>query len=916
MNHLTKGLALAAALIASVGSTQLQAQDRYAVTGTVADSTGTLLERAMVVALALPDSALTAFATTNADGRFTLQRVPVGDYLLQVQISQFVTQRTPFQVVDQDVNLGATTMAILAYGMEPLVVSVDHVPFQNRRDTLIFNAAAFETRPNASVEDLLRRLPGFEVDADGGIEVQGEVVEKVLVEGREFFGSDPTIATRGLPADAIDRVEVFDKESDMAEFTGIPDGNEQMTLNLRLTQSAQRGYFGNVAGSLGASETSPAGLSLAQDDVRYDEQLRLNRFTSSTQLALIGSLNNVSRARFSSVAAAGGGGGRGDGGGGGGGGFTRSGSIGLNGSHQFTDDDWLRGSWFFSDLLREQETSRLQQQLLGSNIASTIANDGTTESDTQSHRINLDGQRQFSVGHQMRLRAGLNLSDQAQTQLTDRSTTNAAGMLVNTENSLFSTNQESLSGSANLTWMKRLDSSGRSLVFNAGANLSDPESQGNLASMIEVFGPNSASITDILQTRNQTGRNFTNTQRLALTQPFGSGRTLEVFAQRRDLREEERLSVFDLGSGSPILNPRLSSGLEQTYRYYAGGFRLNRNTEKSRVVIGLQAQRSRLEGTIDGRDDAIENGYTRVLPSADLRVQLSETQNVSFRYSTATREPSMEELQPFQDNTSPTNVYMGNPDLQPEYTHSVNGDWRYFDPFSFLNVFTYARLSRTGDDIVTSRTIDERGFQTLQPVNAGTSWSASGGINFGRPVRPLGINLSIDYSTSLTRRPEFVNGDENRARILGNTVSFQAQNRTKDRFDLSAVARFQLSDVEYSLNDDLDQSYMNSSYTLRGSMYVGDNWTVGGDWAWQRYDPDVFGDVENVALLNLSLSRFVMNEKGSIEISAVDLMNESQVVNFDTSPNSISESRTQALGRYLLIRFNYRLGNLGGRGRR
>ena len=904
----------------------VRAQDGYEVTGVVTDSTGVPLERAMVVALALPDSTLSAFATTNGEGAFTLRRLGAGDYLLQVQLASFTTLRTPFTVLDRDVDVGSSALSVLVYGMDPLVVSVDHVPFRNVRDTLSFNAAAFETRPNATVEDLLRRLPGFEIDADGTIEVQGEVVEQVLVEGREFFGRDPTVATRGLPADAVERVEVFDKESDMAEFTGIPDGDELKTLNLLLTDDAQQGSFGELRTGLGASEATPAELSQADDDVRYDEQIGLNRFSSSSQLALIGSLNNVSRARFSigggsAGGAGGGGGGRGAGAGGtggasAGGGFVRSGILGLNGSYQFTDDDWLRGSYSLSDFARESEIDRLQQQLLGSAVASTISSEGTGVTDSRSHRLDVNAQRQFSAGNQLRLRAGLNTSASTASDVSTRFTVDRDGNVVNTEASNTGTESDARTGSANLTWMKRLDTSGRSLVVNLGANLSEPESTGDLASTTEVARPNGAVTTDLLQRQSASGRVFSNSQRIALTQPLGGGRTLEVFGLRRDVREEERRAVFDVSSPNPVLVDALSSGLEQTYGYFRGGFRLNRNTPTSRFVLGLEAQRSNLEGIIDGRSETIEGGNNRLLPSADLRLQLGESHNVSLRYVTSTREPSMDELQPFTDNSSPTNVYVGNPDLQPEYTHAVNADWRYFDAFSFLNVFTFARVSRTSDDIVSSRTVDDRGFQTVQPVNGGDSWSATGGINFGRPIRAIGANVSLDYRLNLTRRPEFVNGEENRSRIVGNAVSFQLQNREKSRFDLVADAAFAFNDVAYSLNDELDQSYLNTTYSLRGTLYLGDDWSLGSDWRHQRYDPGVFGAAENLSLLDVSVSRFIFDQKGSIELAAVDLLNESQIVSLSSSANAITETRTQALGRYLLIRFNYRLGNLGGRGGR
>lgn len=915
MARLAVFVAVAIALVAAPAA----AQDSYRVTGTVTDSTGGPLERAMVVALALPDSTLAAFATSGSDGAFTIERVSPGDYLLQVQLASFETIRTPFTVTDADVEVGVATLDLQVYGIEPLVVSVDHTPFQNRRDTLIFNAAAFETRPNSTVEDLLRRLPGFEIDSDGTIAVQGETIEQVLVEGKEFFGNDPTLATRGLPADAVAHVEVYDKESDMAEFTGIPDGDERKTLNLRLTEDAQRGWFGAAEGALGASEEVPSTLTLADDPVRFDQQLGINRFSPSTQLALIGSLNNVGRARFNVAgagggAAAGGAAARGGGGGTGGGGFTSSGVLGFSGSHDFTDDDWIRGSYFFSDLTRQSESFRLQQQLLGSSVASAITNDATQISDTQSHRFDLNAQRDFSEGNRLRLRAGLNASNSSSNDLTTRLTESASGDAINSEVSATGTESDNLSGNANLTWMKRLGDAGRSLVVNVGTNLSRPESSGDLASTLEVATPDGPTTTDLLQDRLQTGRVFTNTQRVALTQSLGATRTLELFGERRDVREDEERSVFDISGDAAVLVDDLSSGLEQTYGYLSGGFRLNRNTETTRFVLGLEAQRSNLEGTIDGRSETIKNSNTRLLPSADLRLQVGDSHNFTFGYRTSTREPSMEELQPFADNSSPTNVYIGNPDLQPQFTQALNADWRFFDAFTFLSLSTFARFSHTNDDIVTSRTIDDRGFQTAQPVNGGDSWTATSGLNIGRPIRALGTNVSVDYRLNLTRRPEFVNGEENRSEILGNTVALQVQNRDKSRFDIEANARFAFNDVEYSLNDELDQGYMNSTYTLRGTLYLGDAWSLSGDWAHQRYDEDVFGDAQNLSLLDLSISRYLFDERASIELAAYDLFDESQVVSLSSSADAITENRSQAMGRYLMLGFNYRLGTLGRAG--
>ena len=277
----------------------VDAQETYDVRGVVADSAGAGIDGAMIVALALPDSLLTKYALSNGNGSFTLSRVPAGEYLLQITMVGHQTVRQPFSITAADIDAGTINLAVLVVEMEALVVSVDHVPFVNRRDTLDYNARAFVTRPNATVEELLARLPGIEVDADGTVRAQGEEVRNVLVDGKEFFGSDPTIATRNLPADAIERIQVYDKQSDMAEFTGIADGQEERTINLELREDARRGYFGQAVGGLGGG-LEPVAVIEAQPNgrTRYNESLNINRFSPTTQLALLGNANNVNEAGF------------------------------------------------------------------------------------------------------------------------------------------------------------------------------------------------------------------------------------------------------------------------------------------------------------------------------------------------------------------------------------------------------------------------------------------------------------------------------------------------------------------------------------------------------------------------------------------------------------------------------------------
>lgn len=914
----------------------VDAQETYDVRGVVADSAGAGIDGAMIVALALPDSLLTKYALSNGNGSFTLSRVPAGEYLLQITMVGHQTVRQPFSITAADIDAGTINLAVLVVEMEALVVSVDHVPFVNRRDTLDYNARAFVTRPNATVEELLARLPGIEVDADGTVRAQGEEVRNVLVDGKEFFGSDPTIATRNLPADAIERIQVYDKQSDMAEFTGIADGQEERTINLELREDARRGYFGQAVGGLGGG-LEPVAVIEAQPNgrTRYNESLNINRFSPTTQLALLGNANNVNEAGFAwgdfvnfsgGARGLGGGGNRGGGGRGGGGqggiqlgggrndGFTESMSLGLNANHDFSDDRWIRSSYFYTGLDNVQQQTTQQQQLLGSSAAAlqnAVADQSTAN---KTHRVNVNTQYAFSDGHDLRLRGNLSVGSSSMTSLQSSETTTFEGRVQNTGVSSNLVDGNDLGGSASLTWRKRLAENGRSLVAAATTNIQEPELYGDLETTTGIANRNGdLMMQDLFQTQARTGRTLSLSQRLSLTQPVGVGGIFEVFGQRREVNEDQDNSVFDIGTGTPVFNDFLSSGFERTYSYLRGGFRFNKNTEDTRFVIGLQVQRSNLDGTILDRDEYIENGYTHVLPSADYRIQLDEAKTLNFRYTTSTREPSMTELQPFADNTNPIRTYIGNPNLTPEYSHSFNADYRFFDQFSFVNLFTYLRFSYTNDDIVQSRVIDEQALQTVMPVNIDHSWSTNGGVTYGRPIRSVGARINLNYSFNYTRGVEILNELENNSRVLRNTIEASIDNRDKEIFDVRAGARYSFNDIQNTLNQDLNQVYLDRTFYGNAMLHYGAGWTFSTTLNYRLYDESVFGVGDrNVAMLQASISKLAMNNRVELELIGFDILDQNKGVAYTTGTSFIQERRTESLGQYIMLKVMYRLGSRRG----
>ncbi len=895
---------------------------QFDVRGFVVDSSRAPVAGAMVVALTRKDSVIASFTTSGASGGYILRRLAPGDYILQVTRIGSRPVRRDFTL--GPANMTADTVVMLGSGplkLDDLVVNAEFVPIVNKPDTLEYNADAFKTRINATVEELLKRLPGVTVASDGTITAQGKTVQQVLVDGKEFFGNDPKMATRNLPAAAIDKVQVLEKKSDAAEFSGIDDGQERTTVNLVLKPNARVGYFGRAVGGAGPSPAIDATFAGTKgDDARYTGALNLNRFSPDAQLSLVSNRNNVGQSGFSFGPE--GGGGRGGGGAGSlGSGFSETMAIGLNGSRQFAKNSWLRGSYFLSTSDNRQQAFTDDQLLQGAAVSANRTETATTTSDDLSHRLNLNAQHGFNDWNQLRFRgnfnAGTNTSDNASQQRTVR----PDGSFQNSASSLVSTDGENLSGDGRFTFSRRFTQAGRSLVAEAWGDVSAPDQRSNLRSATDISdGLGGVTTRDILQSQRRDSRTLTTGQRLALTEPLGGGRVLEIFGQHRAISEDQNYDVNDLVDGTAIPNTDLSRAFERTYSYLQGGSRFSRNTAALRWVLGLEVQTADLQGTIVGRDESIDNGFTNVLPSANLRYQFNQGSNVTVNYRTSTRDPSLNELQPFVDNTDPLRITAGNPDLTPQYQHSLRTDFRRFDQFTFRSIYLYANVGYNRNQIVQSRVIDTQGRQTVMPVNLGDGWNSSLGGSLGTPLRSLGAQVDLEYGYSRSLGQELVNNVENESRTSVHNVGLRLQNRAKDVFDLNAGARWGFNDVAYSINSALDQSYLNSTYYGDGTWFLSTAWSATASANYQVFDQNLFGPRDNILLLGASIGVQMFDNRAEIRLYGVDLLNENNGISITSSNSFIRQRQTPTLGRRVMMQFSYQLGsNLappGGGGRR
>ncbi len=905
----------AVALLCMAYGASAQSQ-RFDVTGVVVDTTGAGLPQATVVALTREDSVLTKFSTSGPKGQFTLRRMEPGEYILQVTYVGFSTLRQDFAISDGDIDVGTVTLREQTSELETVIVSADHIPFVVKRDTLEYNANAFTTRPGDVVEDLLRRLPGIDVEPDGSIKAQGEDVKNVLVDGKEFFAETPTVATKNLPAKAVDKVQVYDKPSDQAEFTGIPDGQEEKTIDLLLKDEAKRGVLGNISGGLGG-EQAPVG--------RYQANASLNRFSPAVQLSLIGNASNVGRGGIglADVMSLGLGSGMSivtsvngmSVGSRSGGGFTESVNAGLNASRDFGGKNWIRSSYFLNSLDRVRDSETKRQELAGIGSSSFADRTDHNSSSNLGHSLNLNAQLQFSPEHRIRARSSFRLSSNSSISSGDQETLGQLRGLINQATTNRDTDNRSVNGTSSVTWRKRISDNGRSIVATGEYSLSDTDMTADLLTRTGLYtSGNVMTWEEVQQEQEQFGKSTSNELRVSLTEPLGGDLVFEVFGERNFRRREEDKRFYNTAGDERVLDSRLSDAFERTYAYYRTGAQLSRNRQTDWLTFSVNLQRTSLRGTVtSGRAD-VAAGFTHVLPTMMYKNTFKERSTIHVRYRASTREPSLRELQPYPDNDNPLRIYVGNPDLVPEYRHTLSGSYRFFDSWSLINIFVSTGTTYTRNRIVPTRKIDALLRQTVSAVNSDAGWTNNLDVSFGTPVRPLGIKLSVENDLSISRGSEFINAQENASRIVRNTVGLRVANRSQDVLELESDIRATFNFTDYSLNDALGQQYVNTRFRAEIAWHPAFSWTIRGDFRYQLYDRDVFGNVQNVALVNLGLSRQLLNERAEVELVVRDVFNQNLGVSFTNAATYIQEQRVESLGRYIMLRFSYRLSAMKGMG--
>ncbi|MCC6761622.1 MAG: outer membrane beta-barrel protein [Chitinophagaceae bacterium] len=885
------------------------------LTGTVSDtSENKQLSKATIALLRAKDSVLLKFVRTTPDGKFRLPVPAQGKYILMISYPGYADY-ADFVDLQSSQDLGLINMITKAVLLQTVVVRGSAVRMKG--DTLAFIADSFKTREGATVEDLLKRLPGLSVNQKGEITAQGQKVQKVLVDGDEFFGDDPTLATRNLQALAVKEVQVFDKKSDQATFTGVDDGQTQKTINLKLKDEFKKGYFGKVKLAGGLPN-------------RWENQAMLNAFKDKRKLSVYGIMANTNNNSlgWSEESQFGGNMGTntqigddgsvmmwssGDEFGGTGGyygeGLPSSWTLGtsygnkwnenrsnVTGAYRYqkiktvansynTTQNILPDTQFFNNQRAQNEASRWRHKGL---IRSELFIDSM-----QSITFDLNGSYGESSNYSRTFSEALT-GKQLPVNKSDRTTIGAG-------------TQAQFNGTA--LYKLKFKKKGRTFSANLGNQYSDNNSDGLLLTYNEFYNASGLYSKDTIDQKklNTTRSNAVNA-RLAYSEPIGKKGILEInYGINQSVSNQQRLSYNKLAGKYDDLDSVFSNDFKfktltnrtgAGYRYSGKLFQFGFGGD---VAFTDWRQDDRF------RDTTRHYNFTNFFPRAEASYKLGQYSRVRLSYNGSTQAPSANQLQPVADNNDPLNIQIGNPNLVQSFNHRISLNYNFWKVLSNTGMWMGAWFNPTSNAFSTKDVVDAFGKRTSQTVNVNGNYNFGAYIGYNLKWKKPDIQIDLNFDPSINRFTNFVNGIENRTNSTALEFGYNLRKSKDDKYDLSFNQRFTYSSSKSSIRPDINTTYwtgvvgMSANIDLPAKIVFNTDF----DYNW-RQRTSVFDQNNNAFIWNASIEKKIFKKKDvKMGFSVRDLLNQNIGFRRNISSNFVSERTYDVIRRYWMVTFSW-----------
>ncbi|PZX60516.1 TonB-dependent receptor [Hydrotalea sandarakina] len=893
------------------------AQNTGTIRGILKDSTGQqVLRDASVMALNSKDSSVEVSTLSGAGGTFALRNVPLTTVILQISFQGYAPyfKTITLSANRPSVNLDTIFMAVQAKDLGN--VTVKQPPIAVKKDTVEFNAGSYSVKPNATAEDLLKKLPGVDVDNTGAIKAQGETVQRVLVDGKRFFGDDPKMATKNLPPDIIDKIQVFDDLSDQSKFTGFDDGNRVKTINITTKKNTRKGYFGRAVGGIGTDEN-------------YDESFNMHRFDGDQQISLLGQANDINKQNFTPQDILGG-----NTGGRRGGGPPRGGTAGVNATGITTTwagggnykDTWgkntdITASYFYNQLHTTNDQQSLTQNLLPGDSSTFNNQNNYSISRNRDHQINMNIESTLDTSNSIVFRPNIVFQNSSPNSSSTTLTTGGLGgkQINQSVSTGSSTNTGFNINNANFIFRHKFAKKSR--TFSANINVSAGANNGiGYTYAVNNFYVPFVKTDTINQRYIDSSNNFTISPTLSYTEPIGKNQIIEINYNYSYSSNNSVNKTYNYDNNAHEFL-QFDSLFSNSYKFTSHSNRLTLNyrmqKEKIRFSVGSGVQWLDQNSLNTTKSILVNTHFINVTPTANFMYSFSRTQNLRIFYMGRTGQPSVTQLQPLKTTSDSINFQIGNPDLKPQFTHSLRALYTSFDPTTQRVIFATINASATVNDIQSSITQNPNGGKTTTYANLNGTYNLSGYFNYGfalnKPKSNLNFTTNVNYSQSQTLVNNVSNFTYNTT--LGQTIKWTTN--LKKIFDMNFSSTTTYNIARYTLQANQNANFYTETLSAEITWYSKSGWIVASNFDYTYNGNRAAGYNTSVPLWSPSVAKQVFkNKSGEFRLSIFDLLNQNTNVTRNITANTIQDVRSNVLTRYVMLTFTYNLRNFAGQQQR
>ncbi len=911
----------------------------FTLKGKIVDEKNASLPGANVV-LNYPWGEMAAAASTELDGSFELANVEKGGYQLVVSFVGYEDLKREVTVTNKGINFGALQLVVSATELGTVTVKEQVLPGQVKGDTVQFNADAFKVMKDASAQDLIEKMPTV-TNESGTVKAQGENIQQVLVDGKPFFGNDPSAALKNLPAELIEKVQIFDQQSEQSQFTGVQDGNTTKTINIVTRKGMNAGQFGKVYGGYGYED-------------KYQLGGNTNIFKGKRRISLIGMSNNINVQNFSMDDILGvtgnsgggnrGGGGRGMGGPGGGGrgpggggtsdflvqasgGISTTHAIGLNYSDKWGKKWDVSGSYFFNKTKSESLKELNRQFFTSEGFGEVYDEDTDATADNINHRLNFRATVELDSFNSLIIRPRATWQTNEGISFTDGKTF-LSTELRNATITDFDSRYDGLSFNNSLLWRHKFRKQSRTFSVDVTNGYNPKIGDSKLFSQNTYLFPE-ASADTLDQKSTLDVQSWNAAANLEYTEPLTKFSQLLVNYRYSYQQEESDKLTYDywyITGGYDLLNGTLSNVFSNDYITQSGG--LGYNWSKSNDFnwnVRANYQWAELANQPEfpaGPNTTVQ--FKNLLPSAGMRYNIDKQRSFRFFYRTNTQLPSISQLQKVVDNTNPLQLSTGNPALVQSFQHNLFTRYQATSTEKGTTLFAMLGGGITDDYIGTATWLPGSGtplFDSLdvtpgaqirQPVNLSGYRNMRSFVNYGFPLKKIKSNLSFNLSWNYSRTPGLVNGQKNLSDNHSYVAGITLASNISTKLDFNISLRPSWNTTTNSIQTSSNTEYFNQNSAVRLNWIIFEGFVLRTDLTHQYYNGLSEGFDQNYWLWNVAIGKKVFkNERGELALAVNDVLKQNRSISRTVTETYIEDTWTNALQRFVMLSFTYNIRNFG-----